>query len=204
MCYWEILSQYVVGCPCSIGCSTLLPINVFWEKYVHTEMLSPFGLLYTEPCYVSYVHIRYEIHNTQVHKHTTCMTTTQHESQSLSKWHKHVAVSVRHLTRGPSQLLSPDWALVLQYGSGSPSDFLAKILDVDTPLFLFKTSFYFPFSPLLLCKSSRRIIPSVHHHSSVGSMYAYGAGDPALVPKWADFLITRCSGCRGHQISFVF
>jgi hypothetical protein len=37
---------------------------------------------------------------------------------------------------------------VLQYGSALSYDILAKILDVDTPLFLFDTEFYFQFSSL--------------------------------------------------------
>jgi hypothetical protein len=56
------------------------------------------------------------------------------------------------LTRGPGRLLSSDLALVLQYDSGPPSDFLAKILGVDTPLFLCNTQFYFSLSLLLLHK----------------------------------------------------
>jgi hypothetical protein len=40
------------------------------------------------------------------------------------------------LMRGPDQLLTFDLAPVLQYDTGSSSDFLAKILGVDTPLFL--------------------------------------------------------------------
>jgi hypothetical protein len=54
------------------------------------------------------------------------------------------------LTRGPGQLLPCDSDPVLQYGSGPSSDFLAKILGVDTPLFLWKTQFYFLLSSLLL------------------------------------------------------
>jgi hypothetical protein len=89
-------------------------------------------------------------------------------------------------------LLLSDLALVLQYVSGPSSDFLAKILGVDTPLFLCNTQFCFPLSSLLFCKSSKRIASSVYHRSSVGSLYAYGAVDPGLVPKYAVFfLITR-------------
>jgi hypothetical protein len=43
------------------------------------------------------------------------------------------------LTRGPGRLLPSDSAPVLQYGSGPSSGFLAKILGVDTPPFLWKT-----------------------------------------------------------------
>jgi hypothetical protein len=45
------------------------------------------------------------------------------------------------LTRGPGRLLPSDSAVVLQYGSGPSSDFLAKTLGVDTP----KHSFIFNF-----------------------------------------------------------
>jgi hypothetical protein len=43
------------------------------------------------------------------------------------------------LTRGPGRLLPSDSAPVLQYGSRPSSGFLAKILGVDTPPFLWKT-----------------------------------------------------------------
>jgi hypothetical protein len=85
------------------------------------------------------------------------------------------------LTRGPGRLLTSDLALVLQYGSGTSSDFLAKILGVDTPLFLCNTKFYFSLSSLLL--PAEEFIPSVYRHCSVGSVYAYGTGDPVSVPK---------------------
>jgi hypothetical protein len=47
------------------------------------------------------------------------------------------------LTRGPGRLLPSDLAPILQYGSRHPSDFLAKILGVDTSPFLWNTRFYF-------------------------------------------------------------
>jgi hypothetical protein len=47
------------------------------------------------------------------------------------------------LTRGSGRFIAPDSALVLQYGSGPSSDFLAKILDINTPLFLLNTQFHF-------------------------------------------------------------
>jgi hypothetical protein len=46
------------------------------------------------------------------------------------------------LTRGPGQLSPSDSAPVLQYGSG-PSDYQAKILGVDTALFLRNMQLYF-------------------------------------------------------------
>jgi hypothetical protein len=48
----------------------------------------------------------------------------------------------------PGPLKPSDTALVLQYDSGPSSDFLARMLGVDTPLFLFKMQFYFPLSSL--------------------------------------------------------
>jgi hypothetical protein len=74
-------------------------------------------------------------------------------------------------------------------GSGPSSEFLAKILGADTSWFLCNTQFYFPLSSLLLCKSNKRITSSVHHHSSVGSVYACGAVDPGSVPKYTVFLL---------------
>jgi hypothetical protein len=52
-------------------------------------------------------------------------------------------------TMGPSGLLPSDLALVLQYGSGLVSNFLAKILDIGTHHFFGKHSF-FALSSLLL------------------------------------------------------
>jgi hypothetical protein len=48
-----------------------------------------------------------------------------------------------------SRLLPSDSAPVLQCGCGPSSDFLGKILGVDTPLFLCNTQFYSPLSLLL-------------------------------------------------------
>jgi hypothetical protein len=53
-------------------------------------------------------------------------------------------------TRGPGCLLPSDLAPVLQHGSVFSYDFLAKILGVETPLFLRNTQLYFPLSSLLL------------------------------------------------------
>jgi hypothetical protein len=62
-----------------------------------------------------------------------------------------------------------DSAPVLQYGSGPSSVFLAKILGVNTALFLFNTQFYFPLSSLLVRKSHKSRQPYVISDSSVGS-----------------------------------
>jgi hypothetical protein len=48
------------------------------------------------------------------------------------------------LTRGSGRLFPSDLALVLQYGSGPFPDILAKMLGVDTPLFLFAFIFFLP------------------------------------------------------------
>jgi hypothetical protein len=53
------------------------------------------------------------------------------------------------LKRGPGRLLLSDLAPILQYGNRS-SDFLAKILGVNTSLFVWNTQFYFTLSSLLL------------------------------------------------------
>jgi hypothetical protein len=63
---------------------------------------------------------------------------------------------VTTLTRGPGRLKHSDSAPVLQYGSGPSSDFLAKILGVDTALFLCNTLFYFLLSSLLHHTSRKR------------------------------------------------
>jgi hypothetical protein len=65
------------------------------------------------------------------------------------------------LRRGPDRLKPSDSAPVLQYGGGPSSDFLAKILGVDTPLFLCDTQFYIPFPSLLLHKPHRAVVPKV-------------------------------------------
>jgi hypothetical protein len=48
-----------------------------------------------------------------------------------------------------------DSVSVLQYGTGLSSDFLIRILDVDTPVFLCNTQVYFPRSSLLVHKSHK-------------------------------------------------
>jgi hypothetical protein len=61
-------------------------------------------------------------------------------------------------TTGPGQFLPSDLTPVLLYGSGSSSDFLPKILGVNTTLFLCNTQFYFTLSSVLLCKSHKTVI----------------------------------------------
>lgn len=50
-------------------------------------------------------------------------------------------ISWKTFTRGPGKLLSFDLTPVLQCGGGPSSDFLTKMLSVDTPLFLCNTKF---------------------------------------------------------------
>jgi hypothetical protein len=67
----------------------------------------------------------------------------------------------------------------LQYGS----DFLAKILGVVTPLFLFNTEFYFSLSSLLVRKSYKSMCTYFVNSSSVGSVFAYGVGGWGSIPN---------------------
>jgi hypothetical protein len=71
---------------------------------------------------------------------------------------------------------------VLQNGRRPSSDFLTKILGVDTPLFLCNTQLYFPCPLLLLHKCSERRHPYVNCNSSVGSMFACGVSDQVKLP----------------------
>jgi hypothetical protein len=110
------------------------------------------------------------------------------------------------LTRGPSQLLPSDSALVLQYGSGPSSDFLAKILGVDTLWFLCNTQFYFPFSSLLPYKSSKRIVFPVCCCSSAGSLcVCLWCRTPGFSSQVICFFNHQvCNGCEGCKVSFLF
>jgi hypothetical protein len=91
--------------------------------------------------------------------------------------------SLTSLTRGPGQLKPSNLAPVLQYGSGPSSDFLAKILGVDTPLFLCNTQFYLPLYPLLVRKSHERRRTYAVSDSSDGSVFAYDAGGWGSIPS---------------------
>jgi hypothetical protein len=57
---------------------------------------------------------------------------------------------MKNFIMGPGRLKPSDSAPVLQCGSGLSSDFLAKVLVVYTPLFLYNTQFNFPISLLLV------------------------------------------------------
>jgi hypothetical protein len=85
--------------------------------------------------------------------------------------------------KGTWSILPSDLALVLQYGSGPSSDFLAKILGVDTPLLLYSTQFDFPLSSQLLQKSCKRNWCLAHRGSTVGSMYTYCVGNLGSIPQ---------------------
>jgi hypothetical protein len=99
-------------------------------------------------------------------------------------------------TRGHSQLLPSDLAPVLQYGSGPSSDFLAKILGVNTPHFFHITQFYFPLSSLLLHKSHKRQNPYIVCSSSVRSMLAYGVANLGPVLNEVSFFLLLLPTCR--------
>jgi hypothetical protein len=83
----------------------------------------------------------------------------------------------------PGRLKPSDSAPVLQYGSGPSSDFLAKILPVDTLLFPCNSRFNFPLPSLLLHKSRKEEGPCVVRDSSDGSVFAYAAGGRGLIPN---------------------
>jgi hypothetical protein len=71
----------------------------------------------------------------------------------------------------------------LQDGSGHSYDFLAKVLGVDTPLFLFNTEYYFPLSSLLVHKSHKRRCTYVVSDSSVFSVFACVVDGWGLMPN---------------------
>lgn len=75
-------------------------------------------------------------------------------------------------TTEPSQLKPSNPALFLQSHSRPSSDFLAKISDDDTPLFLSNTQFYFPLSPLLIRKAHKRTYLLALNSRSIGSILA--------------------------------
>jgi hypothetical protein len=107
--------------------------------------------------------------------------------------------------KGTQSLLPSDFTLVLQYGSGPSSDFLAKILDVNTPLFLYNAQFYLSYSSLLHCKSHKSRHPQVLHGSTAGSMFAYVAGNVSSIPKYVPFFNHYvCNGFQDCKIPFFF
>jgi hypothetical protein len=121
-------------------------------------------------------------------------------TQCISEWENNFQSQ-----RKSSRLLPSNSTPVLQYGSGSSSDFLAKILGVHTLLFLCNTQLCFSLSLPLLCMSSKRIFLSVHCRSSVDSMCAYSVSDPCSVLKYAFFFNHQvCNGCGGCKMSFIF
>jgi hypothetical protein len=77
----------------------------------------------------------------------------------------------------------------VQCGSGPSSDFLAKVLGVDTPLFLCNTQFYSALSSLLLRKSHKRRRTCAVRDSSVGSVSVYDAGSVSSIPNEVMFSI---------------
>jgi hypothetical protein len=93
------------------------------------------------------------------------------------------------LRRGPHQWKPSDSALVLQDGSVPFYDFLARILGVGTPLFLFNIEFYFSLSSLLVHKSHKSRHTYIAGDSSVCSMFASGVGSWGSIPKEVIFLM---------------
>jgi hypothetical protein len=90
------------------------------------------------------------------------------------------------LTRRPGRLWPSDMAPVLQYGSRPFSDFLAKILGVNTSAFACNTQFYFTHFPLLLRKSWLVCITSLF-----------------AVAEWLEYLLTAQMTCvRFPSVTF--
>jgi hypothetical protein len=91
------------------------------------------------------------------------------------------------LTRGPGRLLPSDLAPILQYGSRPPSDFIAKILGVDTSPFLWNTRFYFTCSYLQVYMScSIVVLIAVLRNAVVNVLDSYVA-DPGSSPRFCFF-----------------
>jgi hypothetical protein len=91
------------------------------------------------------------------------------------------------LTRGPGRLLPSDLAPILQYGSRPPSDFLAKILGVDTSPFLWNTRFYFTRSYLSVYISCSIFVLLAVLSSVVVLMLDSCAVDPSSSPRLTFF-----------------
>jgi hypothetical protein len=71
-----------------------------------------------------------------------------------------------------------DLALLLQCGTEPSTDFLAKILDVSTPLFLCNIQRYFSYSLLLLHKSH---LITADSKNSVCGMFACSVGNGSSI-----------------------
>jgi hypothetical protein len=108
------------------------------------------------------------------------------------------------LARGPSELPRLNLVLVLRCGSGTSSNFLIKILIVNTPLFLHNTQFKFSHSLLLLRRSHKIKYPFIDHRSRVDSFFTSGAGDPDLHSQLGFFNHQVCNGFGDCNISFIF
>jgi hypothetical protein len=98
-----------------------------------------------------------------------------------------------------------DSAPGLQYDSGPSSGFLARILGVDTPLFLCNTQLYFPLCSLFLRKSRKRrthtyihtyIHTYTHTHthtlSVIVQLVVYVGGGRGSIPRQKRYQLNYC------------
>jgi hypothetical protein len=92
--------------------------------------------------------------------------------------------------KGTQSIETSDLATVLQCGSGSSSDLQAKVLCVNTPVFLSNTQFHFPLSSLSVCKLHKSRCTYIVSNSSDGSILAYKAVIWGFGSQWGFFLFT--------------
>jgi hypothetical protein len=92
--------------------------------------------------------------------------------------------------KGTQLIETSDLASVSQCGSGSSSNFQAKVLCVNTPVFLSNTQFNFPLSSLSFCKTHRSWCTYIVSNSSDGSILAYKAVSWGFRSQWGFFLFT--------------
>lgn len=85
----------------------------------------------------------------------------------------------------------PDSASVLQWGSESSTEFLAKILYLDVTLFLCNTQFYFPLSALSLVSLAKEFFLQFTSVSQLVVFLRYHVGDFRFGCQVGWFLITR-------------
>jgi hypothetical protein len=82
--------------------------------------------------------------------------------------------------------------LVLQYDNGPFCKFVAKLLGVDTILFLLNTESYFPLSSLLVHNPHKSRHMYVVSDSSVGSMFVYSVGGWILISNEVCVCLILC------------
>jgi hypothetical protein len=113
--------------------------------------------------------------------HSTCARARAHTHMHT---HTHTHTHTHNeLTRGPSRLVPSEIAPVLQYGSGPSSHFLAKILGVDSLLFLCNTQFYFPLSSQLLLSPAKEAYLEFTIVAQLVAFMSTVWGDLGSVPK---------------------